>query len=430
MKESAFASVFAEPSERIDLIIFTGTFPYGKGEKPFLIPEVEALSNRFRVTVVSQASKELQDDVEHLTVLPKAVNLLVIPSFSLVDYARAALGALSSRLFRSEMRDLASDGFSINRLIDSLKTVIEAEAFRLACVKRGIFTQSENKIYYSFWFTYKLLALCLESDKRAPSMRIWGRLNGFDLYNERNSSDRQPFQRVMRDHCSKVLFGASTAQDYFIRHFGPEKTSGQYMLNRLGVSEGVRFSRLRSLHPFLLVSCSNVIPLKRVSLIADAVSRLGNPDICWVHFGDGQDLPMIKSIIDKAQCNAWLPGAVSNDRVLSFYREHAVGCFIALSETEGGCPVSLQEALSFGLPAIVTAAGGAQYEGVDENGVLLPDSIDADDVAAAIEEVFQLDDSSWTRMSNRSLEIWRERFDVRICKRQLLDALDTAVDIE
>ncbi|MFR3249578.1 MAG: hypothetical protein ACLTQL_00320 [Eisenbergiella sp.] len=41
--------------------------------------------------------------------------------------------------------------------------------------------------------------------------------------------------------------------------------------------------------PFLLMSCSSVIPLKRVLWIAEALERIKEP-IKWVHFGGGAEL--------------------------------------------------------------------------------------------------------------------------------------------
>lgn len=409
----------------LDLVLFTDGFPYGRGEKPFLIPEIEALSQRCHVTLVAQVSVELQNETENVTELPKSVSVVVVPPPTIFDYIRAVPRIFTSRLLIRELLQLRVDGFSTGRLADSLKALLAAEALRRACSKEGIFRHAEDRLYYSFWFTYKLLALCLEADRCSFPMRIWGRVNGYDLYNERNANGRQPFQRIMRDFCSRVLFGSSTAREYFVNRFGDEAAEGQYMLNRLGVREGIRAPRLRSRNPFVLVSCSNVIPLKRVVIIAEAIARLGNPDIRWVHFGDGPDLPIIRRIVDAPGCNAWLPGAVSNSEVLSFYRNQKAGCFIALSETEGGCPVALQEALSFGLPVIATAAGGSQYEGVEDNGVRLPDTINVSDVVRAIELIYRLDDDAWMHVSERSLELWRERFDVDRCKEQLLAALGT-----
>lgn len=416
--------VFSSVYEVTNLVLFTDAFPYGRGEKPFLAPEVEALSKRCRITLVTQVSEEVKNDVENFTILPEAVSLVTISSSTILDYIRVLPQALLSKMLIRELRYLLDDGFSIRRLVDSFKTILAAMALRRACVRKGVFLHTGEVLYYSFWFNYKLLAVCLEADSRDVPMMIWGRVNGYDLYNERNANGRQPFQQVMRDICSNVLFGSSIALNYFTDHFGEEVFEGQYVLNRLGVREGVQASRIRSRNPFLLVSCANVIPLKRVTLIAEAIARLSNPSIRWVHFGDGPDLSKVKKIVDTPGCNFWLPGAVPNNQVLSFYREQAVGCFIALSATEGGCPVSLQEALSFGLPAIATAAGGAQYECVDQNGIRLPDDASVDDVVEAIDAIYRLDDDSWMSMSNRSLELWRERFDVRKCKSQLLALID------
>ena len=50
---------------------------------------------------------------------------------------------------------------------------------------------------------------------------------------------------------------------------------------------------------YRIVSCSNIIPLKRVNLIVGALGKLNKKrpdlDIEWIHFGDGEE----KDVIEK-----------------------------------------------------------------------------------------------------------------------------------
>lgn len=406
------------------LVLFSDTFPFGKGEKSFLIPELEALSRSFRITLVTQVSEELRAEHADVTPLDPSIELVIIEPSSTLEYLFALPSILTSSLMHKEVRDLVSDGFSFARLLDSVKQYLSAKAFWRACKRRGLFECSNTALYYSFWFTYRLLSLCMEA-QHTPGMRIIGRVNGFDLYNERCLYRRQPFQRIKRDGCNRVLFGASTAKEYFTQAFGAEAFYGQYVLNRLGVDGGSNKNSSVIRDPFLLVSCSNVIPLKHVDLIVEALRKLSNPDIRWVHFGDGPELGYIRGLAEGNGLNCWLPGSVSNDFVLSFYRDSSVGCFIALSESEGGCPVSLQEALSFGIPAIVSEAGGAHYEGVDSNGIRLPDNPSVDEVASAIDSMYHLGDEDWQSMSARSYELWEQCFDSDACKAELIHVLNS-----
>lgn len=60
-----------------------------------------------------------------------------------------------------------------------------------------------------------------------------------------------------------------------------------------------------------------------------------------------------------------------------------------MSENEDGCPVSLHEVLSFGVPDMATEAGEASCEGVGANGIPLFDHLGVSDVARAIDLVYR-----------------------------------------
>ncbi len=111
----------------------------------------------------------------------------------------------------------------------------------------------------------------------------------------------------------------------------------------------------------LIVSFSNVIPLKRVELIFEVLNGLVNHEIRWVHFGDGQNLPELEQKIaleKKSHLTVEFRGRVSNEEVLDFYKQEGPYFFINLSTSEG-IPVSIMEAFSVGIPVVATAVGGS-----------------------------------------------------------------------
>ncbi len=52
-----------------------------------------------------------------------------------------------------------------------------------------------------------------------------------------------------------------------------------------------------------------------------------------------------------------LRGGISNAEVFQFYRDNKVDLFVNASTSEG-LPVSIMEAISFGIPSIATNVGG------------------------------------------------------------------------
>jgi glycosyltransferase involved in cell wall biosynthesis len=178
-------------------------------------------------------------------------------------------------------------------------------------------------------------------------------------------------------------------------------------LSRLGVKKQV-FSADQSKQ--LLVSCSNVIPVKRVELIVSALKHIKSP-LHWTHFGDGPQFDALKKLAQDLPENikVTFKGRVANSDVLDFYRKNCPTAFINVSSSEG-VPVSIMEAFSFGIPVIATEVGGNGEIVSDTNGVLLEGNPAADKIAAAIAKVFDTFAESFSTMSNAAYETWEKRY--------------------
>ena len=167
---------------------------------------------------------------------------------------------------------------------------------------------------------------------------------------------------------------------------------------------------------FLLLSCSNAIPIKRVDLIIDGLSVIADKKIKWVHIGGGNELDRLQKMAQKklgGKNNIQFEFAdiLPNDKVISFYKEHYVSCFITTTSTEGGSPVSVQEALSFGVP-IIAASIGELPQMVSDNGILLSENPTGEEVGRAIEhmaEIYSM--AEYFTMCEQSLRIFRDKFD-------------------
>lgn len=139
-------------------------------------------------------------------------------------------------------------------------------------------------------------------------------------------------------------------------------------LARLGVICCDKPPHLTSKPTTTIVSCSVINMNKRVGLIAEAISKIKTP-IKWVHFGDGE---LKSSIIEWCESNMpdnvdWtIKGWVPNDDILDYYKNETPNLFINLSCVEG-IPVSIMEAMSFGIPCIATNVGATNE--IVKNGI-------------------------------------------------------------
>lgn len=112
---------------------------------------------------------------------------------------------------------------------------------------------------------------------------------------------------------------------------------------------------------FRILTCSGVSPVKRLDVLAEALALYqGKQKIEWTVLGDGPDMEKVKEIAKKADAqkvSIRFQGSVSNEDVHRYYAENPVDLFINVSSSEG-LPVSIMEAMSYGVPTLATDVGG------------------------------------------------------------------------
>ena len=93
--------------------------------------------------------------------------------------------------------------------------------------------------------------------------------------------------------------------------------------------------------------------------------------------------------------------------LMDFYRNTSVNCHVLVSETEG-LPMAPVEAMSFGIPAIVTNVGGVNELMNERNGIMLHADFTNEQLVAAIHQVrAQMDNVAFRKGVRQSfLDQW------------------------
>ena len=202
------------------------------------------------------------------------------------------------------------------------------------------------------------------------------RIHGGDAYLER-ADGYLPFRPKIYEISDKILTISNDAKEYLIHNYFIEPSKIETA--RLG-------TKFISMNPFILsdtttiVTCASVIPVKRINLLIEILQKINNLKINWHHFGDGIEYLQLKEqskqLPQNIKCN--FHGRVNNKEVLAFYKTNSVDLFINLSKYEG-IPVSIMEAMSFGIPSMATDAGATREIVNNLNGFLLPVNFDLND---------------------------------------------------
>jgi len=158
---------------------------------------------------------------------------------------------------------------------------------------------------------------------------------------------------------------------------------------------------------FRLLSCSKVIPLKRVLTIYESLQLIHDVEIEWTHIGNGIEFEKLKKLIKSSNLNIKIKllGRLSNRDVISYYQRNKFDAFINVSSIEG-LPVSLMEAISFNIPVIGTDVGGTSEIVTCESGILLSPNPTCQEIANAILNIRKLEihpKQFWNKLFNANV---------------------------
>lgn len=378
------------------LLIFTMAYPFGTAES-FLEAELRVLSRLFgRIAIqpmTYQGCREPRTTPGNVTVRPPLLpesraRKLLLAAIKLFSYCDLSGEFLRHRVFLNKKR------FYNYLLAVAIKHYMHKSAKDLTslCRKATVY------FYWGYGATCYIREL-----KEAMRSRVVVRFHGSDLYEELNGGYIPLRQSVLRfaDYlCPVSCFGAQ----YLLAKYSA--ITGRVIVSRLGTRDmGIgKFQPDPS--KLTLVSCANMVPLKRLHLIAEMIGGIEDMDIVWHHFGDGPERFRVEQIVASRKGNTTtvLHGHVPNQEVLTFFTNYHVDAFISVSSSEG-VPVSIMEAMSFGVPVIATDVGGTA-EILDPNGsVLLPKDFGYGELWQALRVVRQLGASEEAR--NRIREHWR-----------------------
>ncbi|MFR8531091.1 MAG: glycosyltransferase, partial [Anaeromassilibacillus sp.] len=163
-----------------------------------------------------------------------------------------------------------------------------------------------------------------------------------------------------------------------------------------------------------IVSCCHISPVKRVELLAQALSLLEDSGLKlhWTHFGGGDGLDALKAYAKEhlSFMDCQLAGPIQNEALMRYYQQHPADLFVNTSSSEG-LPVSIMEACSFGIPAIATDVGGTSEIVQDgKTGFLLPMEFAPNVLAEQIVAFSRLPQEQRQALRANCRKVWEEQF--------------------
>lgn len=397
------------------LIVVNTQFPYGKSED-FLSNELEYANGFDEIVcfpILVYGQKTAQDIIYKK---PKDNITFYNSAFSYKSWQRAPkllLQTLTDLKFYKEIKLLARTGRLNLRNIKQLLIFLFIAHNALNTLDRVIKQKYKDCdiVLYSYWMhisAFVIIQLKKRFEKIIAIEKQITRCHRFDLYEYADAGLYLPLRKYILSNMNEIH---SISEDgiTYLKNWHP-LYSEKLKLSRLGcLDKGEKiFPKSDTLR---LVSCSWMRPVKRVSAILEAVSKL-SVKTDWVHYGDGEEFEMIKNkvaTLDNHLISVTLMGAYSNEKVLEHYAIKPYDVFINVSENEG-VPVSIMEAMSFGKIIIATNVGGtAEIVENDVNGFLLDKDFTNQELVDVLSKIALMHAEKFKEMCMNSRRIWEER---------------------
>lgn len=390
--------------------LFTAAYPFSDKEA-FVHAEIPLLSESFEKVIILPLDK-LTEPV----VLPN--NVEVVYLFDQPNISELGIKSKLANLFNwSFMSDLMRNGLKIITKPSSLKNYVSQynQNVNRSFILESFFKEkiaTGSNYFYSYWFDNWATILSLYK-KRHADFKFISRAHGYEVFPEQSNTGFFALRSLQLKGVSKV-FSVSKEGAKILRRNNfayASKISHSY----LG-SKDFGLGKFEKEEIFTLVSCAHVAGIKRIERIGEVLKNIDFP-IRWVHFGgyyldeqaaQNKLLTVVDELKEYKNITVELLGSKTNTEVMEFYKANSVNLFISLSSTEG-IPVTMMEAISFGIPVLSTNVGGCCEIVTEDSGILVSKEESVEEIANKIRE-FRLGKGNTKLFRNSVRLFWSENF--------------------
>lgn len=388
------------------LILFTNSYPYGLGEM-WKHNEIQILSEFFSEIHIIPLHYGGNDK-------PKAVNLNMVKiheplceqdSFELTykDLFKPFWGNLAFTNYQ-ELVNIFK-GFSKAKLIKFListkrvRRILENEN-----LKKILNGDTSDVILYFYWGLGS--AEILPFIDTSKFKKILVRMHRYDLY-EYENQNYIPFRKQLLYKKITILPSSDDGVKHLLQNY--PRHVADIRTQRCGVLPSKGFTTGSTGEILKLVSCSYLVPVKRISLMIESAALLKIP-FEWHHIGFGPLEHELMEIVSQNKIEPYFKfiGKIDSDKIIAYYLKENFDLFINTSRSEG-VPFSIMESFSVGIPVIATDAGGTKEIVDDMVGELLKNNFKPEELSMAIENYYYLNNEQKNQLRENSIARFYER---------------------
>ncbi|MEH7111509.1 glycosyltransferase [Neobacillus niacini] len=384
------------------LILIDTKFPYRAGES-FLESEISEISAEFDRIFIFPTDAMIRDPQTRKIDEQNVTTELFESSNTKFRKGKCASKAIFTMWgYHGRLKHRFLDAYFDNAARDQAMKIIHY-------LKKNDFQATDQVFVYSYWF-YITARIAIEIKTYFQEIGIpvktVSRAHRFDIYEDIHQRGYLPRRQFLLENLDKVFPCSDNGTHYLEKKF--PAYGNKITTARLGTydhGEGVSDRK----EWFHLISCSRVTSIKRVDRIIDTLKILEGEgyQIAWTHIGGG---PLLDKVKEKANglkvSKVVFKGSVANTQVYEYYRQNPADLFVNVSTSEG-LPVSIMEAISFGIPTIATDVGGTSEIVVNNvSGYLLNKNFSDRELADKIACIIRMSDNEYTHLRRSARRYW------------------------
>lgn len=397
------------------LILITSSYPF-QTQESFLEAEIPYIQKHFDKIItlaidIGRGAPKMRAtpenaDCYNIAKQKKVISRNISKLFGAVNYYR---GSDYSEL------DSEANTFKRKMFLEYFGARAEREfGLCLDALKKYDFSQFDSVTVYSYWFfVAALIGVKVKEyvSGQCKKVKLISRAHGYDVYEEVNKLNYLPLRAYLLNKVDAVFPCSEDGE----RHIKEKYPVFESKVKRSYLGTADSGTGKGSENGFHIVSCSRAVPLKRLDKIVTGLEKLENEGIenlKWTHIGGGPELENIKKLAAEKLgfMETDFRGNVSNSDVLDFYRKTPVDLFVNVSDTEG-LPVSIMEAISFGIPVLATDVGGvSEIVKINFNGELLDVDFDDSDFASAVKMYCRSPEDKKNKRRQNARLYWEQNF--------------------
>lgn len=401
------------------LILIDKKFPYDSGE-PFLENEINTYTEIIDKIYIFPI--DIGSDSIKTRKVPHNVKIITTNTCTRKKLHHNIVLKSVTHFLKKDVRDTINNNHFSPNIKNCLFCAYLLNICQIQCqsiinhLKNLEFDRQDQIVIYSYWF-YTTAYIATHIKKYFKDIgidsKVVTRAHRFDIYDK-----EQPFKIETLKGVDSVYPCSDNGTKYLKNYF--TDFQNKFKTAYLGTMDcGLPEASMQN-NKFTIVSCSRITAIKRVERIAYALkildSKIHSVQIRWIHIGNGKGIEKLQKYCNSElkSIEVELKGYMQNQEIYNFYKHNYVNLFINVSASEG-LPVSIMEAISFGIPVVATKVGGTDEIVIDKkNGRILEADFKTSYLAEMIEYYISMPKEKYHSYRKYSRIYWEKKYNAAL----------------